>query len=95
MNKMEDVLAAVKLNDLLNKKKDEAEKKNCVKTVLIIVGIVALAAAVAYAVYRFMTPDYLEDFDDDFDDDFDEDFFDDDDDITVDESVKSEATIVK
>ena len=27
-------------------------------------------AAVAYAVYRYLTPDYLEDFDDDFDDDF-------------------------
>ena len=35
-------------------------------------------AAVAYAVYRYLTPDYLEDFEDDFDDDFDDDFFEDD-----------------
>ena len=34
------------------------------------IGIVAAVAAVAYAVYRYLTPDYLEDFDDDFDDDF-------------------------
>ena len=38
-------------------------------------------AGIAYAVYRYFTPDYLEDFEDDFDeDDFDDDFFDDEDD---------------
>ena len=36
-------------------------------------------AAIAYGVYRFFTPDYLEDFEDDFDDDFDDDFFEDED----------------
>ena len=36
---------------------------------------VAAVAGIAYAVYRFFTPDYLEDFEDDFDDDFDDDFF--------------------
>ena len=49
---------------------------------------IAVVAAAVYAIYRFMTPDYLEDFDDDFDDDFDEDFFDDED-IVVDESEKA------
>ena len=34
-------------------------------------------AAIAYGVYRFFTPDYLEDFEDDFEDDFDDDFFED------------------
>ena len=33
-----------------------------------------------YAVFRFVTPDYLEDFEDDFDDDFD-DYFDEDDQV--------------
>ena len=42
-----------------------------------IIGVVAAVAAIAYGVYRFFTPDYLEDFEDDFDDDFDDDFFDD------------------
>ena len=35
-------------------------------------------AGIAYAVYRFFTPDYLEDFDEDFDDDFDDYFSDED-----------------
>ena len=39
--------------------------------------LAAAVAAIAYGVYRFFTPDYLEDFEDDFDDDFDDDFFED------------------
>ena len=39
-----------------------------------------LCAAMVYAVFRFVTPDYLEDFEDDFDDDFD-DYFDEDDQV--------------
>ena len=39
---------------------------------------VAAVAAIAYAVYRFVSPDYLEDFEDDFDDDFDDYFSEDD-----------------
>ena len=40
--------------------------------VLAIIGAIAAVAGIAYAVYRFFTPDYLEDFEDDFDDDFDD-----------------------
>ena len=43
--------------------------------ILVIIGFIAVVAAIAYAVYRYLTPDYLEDFDDDFDEDFDDDFF--------------------
>ncbi len=62
-------------------KEEEPAKKKCnvVAIVLSIVGVVACMAAVAYAVYRFMTPDYLDGFDDDFDDDYEDDFFDDED----------------
>lgn len=84
MNKVEDMIAAVKLGEILNKKKED-EKNDKWKIVLIVVGVVAIAAVVAYAIYRFMTPDYLEDFDDDFDDDF----FDDED-ITIDETASEE-----
>ena len=42
-----------------------------------IVSLLQINAAIAYGVYRFFTPDYLEDFEDDFDDDFDDDFFED------------------
>lgn len=66
-----------KVGDLL-KKEDEAEKKKS-KAVwfLAALGIIAVAAAAIYGLYRFFAPDYLEDFEDDFDDDFDDDFFED------------------
>ena len=63
MNKLEDLLTS------LNKKEDE-KQKNAVLWALAIIGAVAAAAGIAYAVYRFFAPDYLEDFDDDFDDYF-------------------------
>ena len=44
---------------------------------------IAAVAGIAYLVYRYLTPDYLEDFDEDFDDDFDDDFFDDEEVIEV------------
>ena len=69
-----------KMNDVihLNKKKEIAkENKIGLKTVLIVIGVIALIAVVVYALYRFLAPDYYDDFEDDFDDDFDDDFFDD------------------
>ena len=79
MSKVEEFIAESKLSELLHK--NEAEKqKNTVICVLAIIGAVAAVAPIAYAVYRFSTPDYLEDFEDDFDDDFD-DYFDEDDQV--------------
>lgn len=81
MSKVEDIIAATKLNDFIHKKE---ENENCSKTVLwilAIVGAVAAVAAIAYAVYCFFTPDYLEDFEEDFEDDFDDDFFNEDDQV--------------
>lgn len=78
MNKLEDMIAASKLNELLHKKDDE-KAKNTLLWVLAVVGAVAAIAGIAYAVYKFFTPDYLEDFEEDFEDDFDDDFFSDDD----------------
>ena len=37
--------------------------------VLAVVGVVTVIAAIAYAVYKFVTPDYYEDDDIDFDQD--------------------------
>ena len=79
ISKMEDLMNASRLNELLHKKEEEEKKKNCILWVLAIFGAVAAVAAIAYGVYRFFTPDYLEDFEDDFDDDFDDDFFEDED----------------
>ena len=68
MNKVEELIAETKLKDLLNRKEEEKQKK-VILWVLAIIGLVAAVAAIAYGVYKFVTPDYLEDFEDDFDDD--------------------------
>lgn len=84
-NKIEELMEFVKthdikeLKDYWNKKEDEKKKNNTVLWVFAIIGAVAAVAAIAYAVYRYFTPDYLEDFEDDFDDDFEDDFFEDED----------------
>ena len=74
-DKLGELLAATKLNELIHKKEDPIEKKkHTVIFILAIVGAIAAIAGIAYAVYKYMTPDYLEDFDDDFDDEFEDDF---------------------
>ena len=75
MSKVEDIIAASILNELIRKKDDDEKRGKTVLWVLAIVGAIAAVAAIAYAVYCFFTPDYLEDFEEDFDDDFDDDFF--------------------
>ena len=76
MARVEEIMNSTKLNEFLHRKEEEEKKKTCIA----IIGVVAAVAAIAYGVYRFFTPDYLEDFEDDFDDDFDDDFFEDEDD---------------
>lgn len=67
-NKIDELLNAMKLGELLHKKDPAEKRKNTIMCILAIVGAVAAVAAIAYAVYRYMNPDYLEDFEDDFDD---------------------------
>lgn len=71
-------LMNIKMEEFLNAltKKEEEKQKNTVLWVLAIIGAVAAVAGIAFAVYRFFAPDYLEDFEEDFDDDFD-DYFED------------------
>lgn len=83
---IEELVNAVKLSELLNKKEDKEpvvadKKENKIVWALAIIGAVAAVAAIAFAVYKYLTPSYLDD-DDDFDDDFDEDFYVDDDEKT-------------
>ena len=66
MDKLEELLS------LLKKKEDEKQKN----TVLWVLAIIGAVAGIAFAVYRFFAPDYLEDFEEDFDDDYD-DYFED------------------
>lgn len=61
---------------LVKKKNDESDNK--LICILALVGGALVVALIAYAVYRFLTPDYFEDYDDDdFDDDFDDEWDDD------------------
>lgn len=55
------------------------EAKSAFFTVALIVGIITIIAGICVAVYKYLTPDYLDDFDD-YDDDFDDSFFDDEED---------------
>ncbi len=81
--KVSDILAATKLNEIIKKKEEPVkEKKNVLLIVLAIIGAVTAIAAIAYAVYRHVTPKYMDEFDDEFEDDFD---FDDSDDDDLDE----------
>ena len=75
MNKIEEMVSATKLSEILQKRDNDKIKKT-ILWILAIVGAVVAIGAIAYAVYRFVTPDYLEDFDEDFDDDFEDDYFD-------------------
>ena len=77
LSRVEELMNSSRINELLHKREEDEKKKNCILWVLAIIGAVAAVAGIAYAVYRFFTPDYLEDFEDDFDDDFDDDFFED------------------
>ena len=73
-SRMEELVNASRLNTILSKREDDEKKKNTIIWVLAIIGAIAAVAGIAFAVYKFFTPDYLEDFEDDFDDDFDYDF---------------------
>lgn len=74
MNKVEELQTLLRANiakmtELINKKEEVEEKKKCPACkILAVIGIIAAVGAIAYGIYRFFAPDYLEDFDDDFDD---------------------------
>lgn len=84
MGKIETLLEAAKLNELIGKK-EEKKKTNVIIWVLAIVGAVVAIAAIAYAVYRYFSPNYMDDFEDDFEDELDDEFEDE-------EDIYSEST---
>jgi hypothetical protein len=93
MKKIDELIASnAKLAELLGRKEEEPEKKCCnaIVWVLAIIGAVAAIAAIAYGVYRYLNPDYLDDFDfDDFEEeDFEEDYDDDLEDEIVEEIIE-------
>ena len=84
MEKLSDLLEMAKVSDIITKKEKEDNK---IVWALAIIGAIAAVEGIAFAVYKYLAPDYMddfdEDFDEDFDDDFDDDFFDDEDDTDV------------
>ena len=90
MKKIDELIASnAKLAELLGRKEEEPEKK-CCKAIVWVLGAVAAIAAIAYGVYRYLNPDYLDDFD--FDDFEDEDFEEEYDDDLEDEIVEDIVT---
>ena len=78
INKLDEILENAGVNEILGRKKEK--KCNKLLWAVAIIGAIAAVAAIAYAVYHYLQPDYLEDFEDDFDDDDeDDDFFEDED----------------
>ena len=87
MEKLSDILEMAKVSDIITKKEKEDNK---IVWALAIIGAVAAVAGIAFAVYKYLTPDYMDDFDDDFDDDLEDDFFDDEDEEPEKEEKKPE-----
>lgn len=80
MKKIEELIASnTKLAELLGKKAEPEKKTHPLVWALAIIGAIAAIAGIAYAVYRYMNPNYFDDFDfddiddEEFEDDFEED----------------------
>ena len=85
MSKIENLIDMARLNELLGRKEEEKECRKVLWGLAIICAIAAVAA-IAYAVYRYLNPRYLDDFDEEFEDDFeDEETEEEEDDFFVDE----------
>lgn len=78
--KANEIINALRAAEFLKKKEEEKKKSNTIAIVIgIILGVVAICA-IAYGLYLYFAPDYLDDFEDEFDDDdiepdFEDEFF--------------------
>ncbi len=77
MSRVEEIMNNTRLNEFLHREEEADKKKSMILWVLAIIGVIAAVAGIAYAVYRFFTPDYLDDYEDDFEDDMEDDVFED------------------
>ncbi len=79
----------------LTRQKEDTQMKSLarfIKGVIAFAAIAALVCGIAYAVYKYLVPDYDDEFDDEFDDAFDDDDLFDDDDIDDDADEKKDDT---
>ena len=94
MEKLSDLLEMAKVSDIIATKKEKEDNK--IVWALAIIGAIAAVAGIAFAVYKYLTPDYMDDFDEDFDDDFDDDDDDDDEDDFLDRLIDMDfGTVAK
>lgn len=96
-SKIEELIASnAKLAELLHLKKEEEEpeKKNTAVYVFAIIGAIALIAIIAFAVYRYLNPAYVEDgeLEDEFEDYGEDDFQDEE---TIEETETKDETEVE
>lgn len=79
-----DTFDVASLKELINKNEKEKKKENVLLWIFAIIGIIVAVAGIAYAVYCYFAPDYLDEFDDEFEDEFededDDDFYEDEED---------------
>lgn len=78
MKKINDIITDSKLYDYFKPstvevvEAEEPKCKNKALKIFAIIGVIAAVAGIAYALYRYFKPDYLEDYEDDFEDDLDD-----------------------
>ncbi len=89
MRSFDDMVSLAKLNELIEAKRADENLNKKVLWGLAIIGAVAAVVAIAAAVYKYLSPDYLDELDD-FDDEFDDDFFDDEPDFAEAKAAKEE-----
>lgn len=82
MDKFNNMINVSKLNGLIKKQEEKENKKKNVCLILTVIAAVVGVALLAYGLYKYLKPDYLDEFDDnEFDDEFEDDFLDDDDEL--------------
>jgi len=85
MSKLDNMMDMAKWKEFCCKK-EEKKECNVLVWVFAIIGVVVAVAGIAYLIYRYFSPNYLDDFEDDFEDDFIDEEDEDDDDFYEDET---------
>ena len=76
MNKVEELIAATKLGEMMGMKKQEEKNNKTMWIVAVILGVIAVAG-IAFALYKCFSSKCDDEFEDFEDEDFDDDFFED------------------